>query len=64
MNKKCEICKGTGWLWEDKGVNEEGFGKLVPCECNPEAIAELEIPTPDPQPEPHPALLKWMEYTD
>jgi len=60
MNEKCKVCNGVKWLWEDKSVHEEGFGKLVPCECNQEAIDRLK----SPEPEIHPFLLKWQDYTD
>jgi len=60
MKDKCNICEGIGWLREDKDVNEDGFGKLVRCICNPEPPEEI----PEPLPEPHPFLLKWQDYTD
>jgi len=63
MNNEC-TCNGIGWLREDKGVNEDGFGKLVPCVCNKEALEKLQPALPEPEPELHPFLLKWQEYTD
>ena len=54
----CEICNGVGWLREDLEVFDEGFGQLVPCECNLEALAKLEEESPR---EPD---LSWQEYTE
>ena len=54
----CEICNDVGWLREDLEVFDKGFGRLVPCECNLEALAKLEEATPkDPD-------LRWQEYTE
>ena len=61
MDIKCR-CEGTGWLRNDKEVNEDGFGKLVPCECNQEAMTKLQILKPVP--DLHPSQLKWLEYTE
>lgn len=54
----CEICKGIGWLREELEVFDNGFGELVPCECNLEALAKIEE---EPQREPD---LSWTEWTD
>ena len=64
MNKQCETCKGTGWTMGDKGIHDEGFGKLVPCRCNLEAASHLASLKPAPKPEPSPAELRWIEYTE
>lgn len=64
MNKQCAICHGTGWIREDKEVFDDDFGKLIPCECNQEAIDYLKSLEPEPDPEPSPAQLRWMEYTE
>ena len=53
----CEICNGVGWLREDLEVFDENFGRLVPCECNLEALAKIEKETRDPD-------LRWTEYTE
>lgn len=64
MNEKCRICEGIGWLREEKGVNDEGFGQLVPCVCNHKEIDRLESLKPAPVPELHPGQLRWIEYTE
>ena len=66
MDKICEVCHDIGWVREDKKVCEEGFGKLVPCECNQEGIDYLKSLEPQPEPiqEPHPAQMRWTEYTE
>ena len=54
----CEICGGIGWLREELDVFDEGFGDLVPCECNLEALAKLEEDAPR---EPDLSWAKWTE---
>ena len=53
-----EICNGAGWLREDLDVNDEDFGRLIPCECNLEELARIEA---EKKPEPD---LSWAEYTE
>ena len=66
MQKKgfsnCEICNGAGWLREDLDVNDEEFGRLIPCECNLEELARIEAERlEEEKQEPD---LRWAEYTE
>ena len=69
MQKKgfsnCEICNGAGWLREDLDVNDEDFGRLIPCECNLEELAriEAELTALEENKPPGPDL-RWADYTE
>ncbi len=65
MNEEneCPTCKGVKWLRQDLDVFDEGFGRLVRCECNPEDVI-----IPDPEPEDEPESIQeefgWEDYTN
>lgn len=63
MEKPCLLCKGIGWLRQELDVFDEGFGRLVRCECNPEddlILEEKELQEPDPEQ----LDLGWQKWTD
>ena len=61
MEKPCLLCKRIGWLRQELDVFDEGFGKLVRCECNPEIIQEPEL---EKEPEPTQEEFGWEDYTN
>ena len=61
MNPNCEICNDIQWVRIELDVFEEGFGRLVRCECNPgKKIIEPE----EPEPIQEEMEFGWESYTN
>jgi hypothetical protein len=61
--KECSKCKGIGWLRKELDVFDEGFGRLVRCECNIEDVI-IQDPEPEDEPEVTQEDFGWEDYTN